>query len=942
MMRTRLINIILLGIFFCSSVLDAEAQNDLVVLPVDTTVRYGVLSNGLTYYIKHNKYPEGQADFYIAQKVGSMQEEDNQLGLAHFLEHMAFNGTVNFKGRKTMLNYLEQNGAQFGTNVNAYTSYDETVYNLTNIPLKREGILDSCLLILHDWSNSLLLEDAEIDQERAIIKEEWRTRSNAQTRIWDQILPVVFEGSKYTNRMPIGSMDIVENFKYQELKDYYKKWYRPDLQGIVIVGDFDADQVESKVKRLFSGIPKPQNPAERIYYNVPDNDEPIIAIATDAEARATQIVLYSKHDDVPIEVKQSLQGYYLSVLKVFASNILNSRLAEISRKSNSPYLGASASDGEFLVSKTKRAWTIAAVCHEDSIQSSLKALLTENKRVLDYGFLDSEVERLKANLLQAYENAYNNRDKQRNSYYTGQYVRAFTSGEPFMDIADEYNIIKQILPQITSGQVTAYLRSIANFDKNVVITVTGPQKGSIMSLTKDKILSIFSDVKSDLLANYEESVSNESLINELPQKGQIIDEQKDEKFNTSVLTLSNGIKVILKKTDFKDDQIFIKSISRGGSSLFDDNEIINAEQIATVPSIGGLGNFSIIDLNKRLAGKTASVSCYVNAYTQGVSASTNQKDIETAMQLIYLVMTNPRVDRDSFAAYLNRVKTSLSNSEQKSETAFNDTIINALYMDNPRFERLKLEDLDKLNYDRMIEMYKECFLSSEPPVFTIVGSIVVDSVKPLLEKYISVLPVNKSKRPYVVRNSVFRKGEYIKHFDHKMETPKSSVFKLYSAYIERSQKNRITLNFLKQILDMVYTRTIREEEGGTYSVNTSASISRIPEGQTMINISFTTDTLKVADLNRKAHEELVRISKEGPEQEDFDKVKKYLIKNHEDRIKTNPYWLTSLETYHFYDEDNYSTYLNIIEEISLNDIRDIAKEVLKAKNYIEVIMFPTN
>lgn len=939
-MRIKLIKILLISILCCPIALDTKAQENIVKLPVDTTVRFGILENGLTYYIRHNKYPKGQADFFIAQKVGSIQEEDNQLGLAHFLEHMAFNGTENFKGRKTMLNYLEQNGAQFGTNVNAYTSYDETVYNLTNIPLKREGILDSCLLILHDWSNSLSLEEAEIDQERAIIKEEWRTRNNAQTRIWDQILPIVFEGSKYANRMPIGSMDVIENFKYKELQDYYKKWYRPDLQGIVIVGDFDADKVEKKVKALFSGIPKPQNPAERIYYEVPDNTEPIVAIATDPEARATQIVLYNKHDKMPAEIKKSLQGYYLSVLRMFASNILNSRLEEISRKNNSSYLGAGASDGDFLVSKSKGAWTIAAVCHEDSIQSSLRTLLIENKRVLDFGFLESEVERFKVNLLQAYENAYNNRDKQRNSYYTGQYTQSFTNGEPFMNIADEYNLLKQILPQVTSEQVTLYLRSIATFDKNVVVTVTGPQKGSIMSLTKDNIHSVFSEVKNIQLEGYAESVSNESLITELPQKGQIIKEEKDEAFNTSVLTLSNGVKVILKKTDFKDDQILIKSVSAGGNSLFEDDEIINASQISAVPSIGGIGNFSIVDLNKHLAGKSVSASSYINTYAQGVSASSNQRDIETALQLIYLIMTNPREDNDSFLAYLNRVKSSLSNSEEKPETAFNDTIIATAYKENPRLKRFKLSDVGKLDYNRMIDMYKECFLSSEPHLFTIVGSITEDSIKPLLEKYLAVLPVNSQKRPHIERDNELMEGMHIKHFDQKMETAKASVYKLYSTKLNRDQKKRVTLNILKQILDLVYTRSIREDEGGTYSVSTSAGITRIPYGRTTLEVSFTTDTLKVADLTQKAHDEFKRIAKEGPLFEDFDKVKKFLVKNHEDRIKTNPYWLTTLETYYFYNEDNYSTYLDIIEDISMDDVKDIAKDILDSNNYIQVIMSP--
>lgn len=927
----------LFGLMFMLIAVSALAQGQLK-LPIDPEVRYGKLENGLTYYIRHNEYPKNQADFYIAQKVGSMQEEDSQQGLAHFLEHMAFNGTVNFPGRKNMLDYLEKNGVQFGSNVNAYTSFDETVYNITNVPMSRPGMLDSCLLILHDWSGYISLQDDEIDKERKIIKEEWRSRSGAGSRIWEKLLPVVFENSKYANRMPIGTMDIVENFDYQEIKDYYKKWYRPDLQGIIIVGDFDAAEVENKVKALFSEIPMPKDAAERVYYTVEDNKEPIVAIAIDPEQTSTSISLFFKHDVMDKNLKQSAEGMYVSVLDMITSQVLSERYSEIAQKADAPFLGAGFSNGYFLVSKNKMAWTVSAACKEGEIDQALQALVRETERVKKFGFLESEVERAKQGVLQMYENSFNNKDKQRSNAYAQEYVSSFINNEPIPGIEVEFELLKQMLPTINAEVLNAYMNSL-NLTDNLTIVVMGPEKENLKYPLPQELQASIEKVKGEELIAYTEELSDEPLVTNLPAKGKITD-RKDSLFDTKTWTLSSGVKVILKKTDFKDDQILMVSTSFGGTSLFDDKDSFNASLVSAVPSLGGLGDFNNVDLGKKLAGKSVSASPYVGVNAQGVNMSSNIRDLETAMQLVYLTYTAPRKDDEAYNAYMTRLGSYLQNADLQPNTAFRDSVNTAMFGNNPRTKAMKLDDMASLNYDRILEMYKECFEQGTPNVFTFVGTIDEETLAPLVEQYLASLPVVNKDRMYVDRDTKVKTGRKVVHFDKKMETPKTSVFNLYSGTLDYNQQNQIKLNALNQILDLVFTRTIREDEGGTYGVGSNISMSRIPLGQTNFTISYTTDSAKVDNLNKIAFKEISRIVDEGPEIEDFNKVIEFMKKNHTDRVKTNNYWLSIIDTNAVYGDDNYTSYLDYVDALTPDDIRKIAADLIKQENYIEVIMYP--
>ncbi|MBP1614854.1 MAG: hypothetical protein H6Q13_2302 [Bacteroidetes bacterium] len=908
-------------------------------LPIDPGVRYGKLDNGLTYYIRHNAYPEKRAAFYIAQNVGSILEEDSQSGLAHFLEHMAFNGTKHYPGRKKMLDYLEKNGAKFGENVNAYTGFDQTVYNLSDIPVYRESLVDSCLLILHDWSGFITLDNAEIDKERPIIKEEWRTRNNANLRNMERLFAILFKGTRYANRMPIGSMDVVEHFPYQQIKDYYHKWYRPDLQAIVVVGDIDVDRVEARLKEMFSDIRKPVNPARREYFAAPEYSSPIATVLTDPETTSTSITVYYPHDGIAKAVKHTEQGYYQMVLEGFVANMLSTRLAEITQKAGAPFMRASAGNGNYIIAKTKEAWALSATCKEGEVLSALRAVVGENERAKQFGFTQAELDRIKTSYLEMYANSYNNRNKQNNAAYVREYVANFTDDEPIPGIEYEYELVKKFIPKIDLNAVNECLRRLSA-TPNMVVTVTGPQKEGVTYPSEKELIDAVQDVATHKLTAYEEKVISTNLISSLPAAGKVVMAKKNDKVGATEWTLSNGMRVVVKKTDYKDDQILMSSVAYGGNSLFADHEIFNAGFIRTVPSIGGIGAFSAIDLGKALAGKSASVNASVSSATEGLSGSSSIKDLETLLQLTHLYFTAPRKDEQAYAAFIERLHNQLKNAAASPSSIMSDSISRAVYGDNPRMQRMHLEDIDKLNYDRMIEMYKEVFANPSAFTFVFVGSIDEATLRPLVEKYLASLPAGNKNIKNKKVNDDIRKGDYTKIFTQKMEAPKASSLKVYWGMLKRTRKSEMTLDILSQVLDVVYTRTVREAEGGTYGVSTNAGIGRLPDGRTMLQIMFDTNPEKERHLSEVIRRELERIATEGPEAADFNKTKEYMEKSFQEGLSTNGYWTGILSTLYFYNEDYYTDYLKTLASVTPDDVKKLTNELLMQKNLIEVVMMP--
>lgn len=934
------ISLLMLALIICIFA-GAQGGIGLKSLPIDPDVRYGKLENGLTYYIRHNKYPEKRADFYLAQKVGSMQEEDSQAGLAHFLEHMAFNGTKHFPGRKTMLNYLESIGAQFGSNVNAYTGFDETVYTLSNIPITRQGIIDSTLLVLHDWSGYISLEDEEIDKERPIIKEEWRTRSGAQFRIWNKQLPILFKDSKYADRMPIGKMEVVENFKYQELKDYYHKWYRPDLQAVIVVGDFDADKMEAQVKELFSKIPMPENAAKRIYHTVPDTEAPIVSVVSDKEETKSLITYYIKHDVMPEELQQTEEGYAARVAISLGAMMLGDRLSEISKTAESPFIASHVADGDFFVSKTKDAWTSIVISKEGREKEALASLVREVERVKRFGFTDVELDRAKANLIAVFDQAYNNRDKEQNGKYVQEYVESFTDGTPIPGIAYEYEMVKRILPQLSSNIINGEVLKLLT-DENNIITITGPEKEGLVLPAEAEVLSTMKVVYEEDIEPYIEEIISEPLLAEIPTPGKIIKEEKDSTFSDmTIWTLSNGIKVNLLPTKYKDDEILMSAISHGGYSLAEESEIYEASLADNIPYIGGVGNFSTTQLNKVLAGKNISISPAVGQAAHGFSGYSSKADIESFMQLLYLYFTAPRKDEEMFANVQTMLHSQIKNAEADPGYALNRYTTFARYGYNPRYIPMTVEDVKTLNYDAIIDFYKQLVANGGAYTFTFVGSVDKDVLKPLVETYLGSLPTGDKGISAKKENiAEIRSGKSKTTFEQAMVEPKATFYCLYKAKMDYNQKNRLVLDMLSQVLDIVYTRTIREAEGGTYGVGQSTRMNRVPEGESTLTISFDTDTEKIAKLVPIVYEELEKLATDGVQADDFNKVREYTLKAIAENQMENSYWRLIAENKSFYNEDSATNAIKIASAITSEDIKQAANEFLKQGNLIEVIMEP--
>ena len=713
----------------------AQQAPQMEALPIDPNVRYGVLDNGLTYYVRHNETPKNRAEFHIAQKVGSILENEDQRGLAHFLEHMAFNGTEHFPG-KTMLNYLENNGIKFGVDLNAYTGFDETVYRISNVPTQNQNLVDSCLLVLYDWACAISLNDKDIDEERGVIHEEWRTRADANWRTWEATVPVMFAGSQYANRMPIGTMEVVMNFPYQALRDYYHKWYRPDQQGIIVIGDFDADKMEAQIKELFGKIKMPENAAERVYYPVPDNKEPIFAFHKDKEAAYTRVDIYMKHDPMPREMRGTINGAITDYMNGVIGIMFNDRITEITQKPDAPFIAGAIFDGDFFVSKTKSAFTLIAVGKDNGAIDAIKGIIREAERIDRFGFTASEYDRARATMLSNYENLYNERNNRKNVDYAEEYIRHFIDGGYIPGIEMEYNLIKQMSPAITVDMVNQYVKSLIS-EENMVISLTGPDKEGVTYPDKDQVLAAIKEVEAEEVAPYVDKVSNEPLISKEPAAGKVTKSAAGKKFGTTEWTLSNGAKVVLKPTDFKGDEITMLAVSKGGYSLYNTNDPALARDLKSLNEIvelGGLGQFGKTDLMKALAGKKVSSSFSMGGAQESVFASCATKDLETMMQLVYLTFTDLHRDDEAFAAWKEQAKAALVNYANTPQYIFSDSLSATLYDHNPLRRQLKAEDIDQISYDRILQIAKERLANAADYTFIFVGNFDTDSLKPYVEK----------------------------------------------------------------------------------------------------------------------------------------------------------------------------------------------------------------
>ena len=906
--------------------------------PLDPNVRQGKLDNGLTYLIRHNEKPAQRANFYIAQKVGSILEDEDQRGLAHFLEHMAFNGLEHFP-KKAMLDYMERNGVKFGTNVNAWTSFEQTVYMLNNVPTTNPGLVDSCLLVLHDWSSFISLEGDEIESERGVILEEMRQGQGAQMRIYDKILPEIYPNSPYGARMPIGIEDVVAHFDHQFLRDYYHKWYRPDLQGIIVIGDIDVDQIENRLKEMFADIPAPVNPAERIHFPVADNARTIVSIATDVEETSYDISIFYKHDITPVEMRGDINYWIGTIVENLISQMFNNRLRELTQKPNPPFIYGSGYYGTFMVSDTKDAWSISASAKDkDGIDEAMTALVTENKRMKEYGFTASEYERAKADMLRQYETQYEERNKQETGRYFYPMLAHFLTNEPLMGIEMEYALIQQMLPSLPLEAINAYANEMVT-DNNIVIVLTAPQKEGETLPNKAELLNLFDKANNTAVEAYQETVSNEPLLAELPKPGKIAKTELINEFGATMLTMKNGVKVIYKTTDFKDDEILMSAYSFGGLSVMDESNPYTLQEINSLMGIGGVGNFSAIDLPKILAGKRVRVNPSITNYTEGISGNCSVKDLETMLQLTYLYFNNLRSDDEAFQSYLTRTKARLANVESDPMTTFSDSLVAVLYNNHPLNKRMKAEDYDKIDYAKAMKMAAERFADPNNFVFTFVGNINPETFEPMVAQYLGGMKATKNNETWRDNGRGWPKTNKICHYEKAMENPKATCYMFYNGDMEYTPANIMCMDLLNDILDIVYTEKIREDEGGTYGVGTNGIVQKYPEGNFMLLIGFETNKEMYAKLMGIAKAELARIANEGPRPQDLQKVKEYKLKKHAEDLENNRYWMNNIQDYLRDGINLMDGYNDLVNNVTGQDIANMAKAVINGYHK-EVVQLP--
>ena len=906
--------------------------------PMDPNVRYGKLDNGLTYYIRHNEKPEKRADFYIAQKVGSVLEEENQRGLAHFLEHMAFNGTTNLPGM-TLRDYLQSRGVKFGENLNAWTAIDQTVYMVTNVQTDLPGLVDTCLLILHDWSSFIALEDEEIDNERGVILEEERTTGGANRRVMETLLPKMYPGSPYGERLPIGTREVIANFSYQDLRDYYHKWYRPDLQGIIIVGDIDVDAIEARIKEMFADIPAPINPAERTQFMIEDNAEPIVAVASDAELTSYQLSIYYKHEATPDSLKNDLNYWMGEYILSLISQMQINRLQELVQKPNPPFVYGYSYYGDYYVSPTKEAWTSMAVANGvNGINDAMTALVTENKRMQQYGFTASEYERAKADFMKSIESAYNERNNTENSKHFDACLDHFLTNEPMMGIEMEYQLYQQLIPNIPLEAINAFANQLIRED-NIVITLSAPQKEGETLPTEEELLAMFNNAKAMEVEPYQEEVFDGPIVPELPKPGTVKKETTNETFGTTEWTLSNGMKVIYKQTTFKEDEIRMSAYSPGGLTALPQDDPYTLQVLGDIITLGGVGEFSAIDLPKVLAGKKVSVSPYISTYSEGMSGSCSPKDLETMLQLVYLYFTAPRADQEAFQSEIQRTQAMLKNMELNPMITLSDSLTKVMYNNHPLRLRMKVEDYDKVDYAKAMEMYADRFADPNNFTFTFVGNIDVETFKPLVEQYLASLKKNKRKDNWKDVGLGVADNSYSTHYRKEMQDPKTSVYMIYDGKMEYNFYNEVYMDVLSDVLDIVYTKTIREEQGGTYGVGVMGQTMSRPKDGFLFYIAFDTNDEVYATLMDIAKAGLQDIAENGPRQEDLSKVLENKLKKRTEQLQENRFWASAIMTQVTDDMDILTEYENIIKGITVESVADFAKQILNG-NLKEIVQLP--
>ena len=932
--RMRIFSTLILLFTLCI----AQAQT----LPMDATVRHGKLDNGLTYYIYPNTQPRQEAEFYLVQRVGSILEEEHQRGLAHFLEHMAFNGTKHFPGKR-LISYLEENGVKFGTDINAYTSFDHTVYSISNVPTQRTGLVDSCLLILNDWSAHITLDDKEIDAERQVIHEEWRSKRSARDRIYEQTLPRLFpDSNRYAYRMPIGLMEVVDHFPYQALRDYYHRWYRPDLQAVIVVGDVDAAYVEKRIGKLWSDVEVPTNAPERIYYTVADNASPIVAIGTDPELSSGTLRISFKYDPLPTEANLTLEGQRDVFCRALVMSILSARISDYQQTGMLPQ-GANVrfSDGDYSLAMTKKALSASVGFQGNSWQGGMQMLVYMLNQALTHGFSAEEYERVCAQIAMSLRQMEAQSSAQLSSNFIVQRcMDHFLHGSPLLTMQQTAELNRQLLAEMTLDKVNARFSEYLYSPGGVAILLQGRAHENYQWPTEAEVVEAY--IQSWGIPTHPHEIPQMEPAPELmpakPQPGTIVKTKHNKRYGTTELTLSNGARVILKPT--QGDAIRLTATSNGGTSLISDSEYANINAINALPSMGGLGELSGRDLGRALEGHNVSYKTNVGTLAETFSGGCDKADMEQLLQLLHLRFTTVRKDYDAFERWQQNTRYSVMQQQSSPMTLFADTLRSTMYEPHPRQRKATMALADSVDYDRTCQLFSERFANAADFTFIFVGHIDEDALAPLICQYIASLPGNAKQREKADLAAMprLRRGKHVTHI--QIPDPVTTVIYNITTKERYTARSNAACALLSEVMNSLCTETLREQEGGTYNVSVTSRISRQPANELTLMYNFSTNPQQARTLLNKAIGLLCQVAEEGPSAETFGKAREYLLKQHQDYKGSDAYWMAALTDYARYADHTTLGTGEALREVTPKDVQRLARKLIRSGHTAEVIMNP--
>lgn len=928
-MKKTILSVMML--FAC--IMGAVAQQGMTPLPLQQDIKTGVLPNGLTYYVLHNEEPKERANFYIAQKVGSTLETPEQLGLAHFLEHMAFNGTTHYPG-KNMLNYLQNKGIRFGADINAYTYFDETVYNINNVPTTDAALMDSVLLVIRDWCDGILLEESEIEAERGVIQEEWRQRNDANQRMHESVLPQIYKEYQY-QQVPIGKMDVVMNFHPDVLRAYYKKWYRPDQQGIVVVGDFDADEMEKKVIALFSTVVMPEDAAPRTYPQISDNVEPIYATFEDAELTNPMVTVSFKYDKTPVEMRNTLEAYVQDCLiENVISQIVNQRLNEYSENPECPYAMAGMSFGNLMVPNSKGAINFYIIPKADS-KSAMVGAMEVAARAFKAGVTQTEVDRAVTELQASYEKMFNERNKRNSDSFGKEIYRHFIDNEPMPGIEVENQLVQQLLPSIPAEAYNQMMAGLLTAENQVVVVTQPKAEGYVLPAREDMIPALENTLNAQYEA-YVDEVITDPLIAKMPKPGKIKKQQSGE-YGTTVFTLSNGVRVVVKPTDFADDQILMTMFREGGKTASTSDQVNEIRMLDDAVSVSKHGQFDQNKLRKYLAGKHAALGLTVNSWTDTFEGMATVKDLPTLFELLYSTFTDLNADEVGYKAMVEKYSPMLANRDKDPMTIYGDRRTKAQLPDFPAARDIDLAAFQAADYGKMLKMVKDMTANAADYTMILVGNVDINTLKPLLEQYVASLP-SKGKPSKVKRTSDMKVqgGQITDEWNQPMQAPSVMVYDNYSGDMPYTVANDVMLSLTGDILGMIYTETLREEEGGTYGAGVAGYINP-NNNQYQLLYTFQTNADQKQSLIDRAEKEMMNLLNNGATEDHFNKTRLAAIKQLEIQERQNNFWLNTLLGLER-GTDSYKGRREFLDQLTIDQQNAFMRNLTDGKNRIQVIM----